>query len=52
MCVLDAPQLFGFDQDADKVVVLEAHPSDEHREAARFAVAHCPAMALFIVEEN
>ena len=52
MCVLDAPHLFGFDKGEDTVVVLDAHPSDEHRAAAEFAVAHCPAMALFIAEEN
>jgi ferredoxin len=49
MCVLDAPELFGFDADADHVVVRDAHPADEHRAAADLAVRNCPAMALSVV---
>jgi ferredoxin len=51
MCRLDAPHLFGFDEAADKVVVRDAHPADEHRAAAEYAVAHCPAMALSVEED-
>jgi ferredoxin len=52
MCVLDFPDLFGFDQDADKVVVRTPHPPDDRRADARQAVANCPAWALSIVEED
>jgi ferredoxin len=51
MCLLDAPELFGFDPDADKVVVLDPHPADEHRAAAEQAVVNCPAMALMVKED-
>ena len=52
MCVLDNPDLFGFDAAADRVVVREPHPPDDRRGDARQAVADCPAMALSIVEED
>ena len=52
MCRLDNPDLFGFDEAADTVRVLQPHPPDDRRADARRAVADCPAMALSIVEED
>lgn len=46
MCQFEAPNVFGFDEDADKVVVLEEHPPETERENAQRAVKYCPAMAL------
>ena len=51
MCTLDAPELFAFDDAADKVAVRDAHPDDEHRAAAERAVVNCPAMALTVRED-
>jgi ferredoxin len=50
MCQLDAPEIFGFDRAADKVVVRQEHPADHLRGQAKRAVAGCPAMALFLVD--
>jgi ferredoxin len=52
MCRLDAPELFGFDKAADKVVVRRPQVPAELHAAARRAVAGCPAMALSIVESQ
>jgi ferredoxin len=52
MCQLDAPDIFGFDEDADRVVVLQPHPPDALRAEANQAVRGCPAMALSIVENH
>lgn len=46
MCQAEAPTVFGFDEDADKVVLLEEHPDESLRDAVRTAVKYCPAMAL------
>jgi ferredoxin len=46
MCQAEAPTVFGFDDVADKVVVLDAHPDELLRGAVRTAVKYCPAMAL------
>jgi ferredoxin len=46
MCQLEAPDVFGFDQRADKVVVLDEQPDESLRDAVRAAVRYCPAMAL------
>ena len=46
MCQAEAPTVFGFDDDTDKVVLLDAHPDDALRDAVRTAVKYCPAMAL------
>jgi len=46
MCQHEAPTVFGFDEDADKVVLLDEHPDESLREAVQTAVKYCPAMAL------
>lgn len=55
MCQGEAPDVFGFDEDADKVAVLLEHPDESLRPAVEAAVRYCPAMALSIdesIEEN
>jgi len=49
MCLLEAPDLFGWDRSARTVTVRIAHPPDTLRDAARSAVVHCPAMALSVI---
>ena len=51
MCQGEAPDVFGFDEDADVVTLLDAHPDDFARPQVEAAVRYCPAMALSI-EEN
>ncbi|MBW8752495.1 MAG: ferredoxin [Propionibacteriales bacterium] len=46
MCQAEAPTVFGFDEAADHVVLLEEHPDEALRDAVRTAVKYCPAMAL------
>ena len=46
MCQAEAPTVFGFDADTDRVVVLDEHPDESLREAVKTAVKYCPAMAL------
>jgi len=45
-CQAEAPSVFGFDEVADKVVLLDEHPDESLRDAVRTAVKYCPAMAL------
>jgi ferredoxin len=51
MCQGEAPDVFGFDGDADQVVVLQKHPDDSLRPQVNAAVTYCPAMALAVDEE-
>ena len=51
MCQGEAPDVFGFDEDADLVVVLQEHPDESLRAQVESAVKYCPAMALAIEEE-
>jgi len=51
MCQLEAPGVFGFDPDADRVTVLDERPAEDQREAVQAAVRYCPTMALRIEEE-
>ena len=46
MCQAEAPDVFGFDEDADQVVVLQEHPDESLRAQVESAVKYCPAMAL------
>lgn len=51
MCQGEAPEVFGFDEDADLVTVLDERPDETHRSAVQAAVRYCPAMALSIEED-
>ena len=51
MCQGEAPDVFGFDEDDDVVVVLQQHPDESLRPQVASAVKYCPAMALAIEEE-
>ena len=48
MCQGEAPEVFGFDEDADLVTVLQEHPDESVRSDVQSAVKYCPAMALAI----
>jgi ferredoxin len=51
MCQSEAPDVFGFDEDADRVVVLQERPDESMRSQVEAAVKYCPAMALTIEED-
>ncbi len=51
MCQVEAPTVFGFDEEADKVVVLQEWPAESLRVEVAAAVRYCPAMALRIEED-
>jgi len=50
LCQGEAPTVFGFDPDADVVVVLDETPDESLRTAVSQAVNYCPAFALSIEE--
>jgi ferredoxin len=50
LCQGEAPTVFGFDEAADSVVLLDEHPDESLRDAVRTAVKYCPAMALTLEE--
>jgi len=52
LCQGEAPTVFGFDEAADVVVVLDEHPDDSLRAEVQTAVRYCPAFALSIEEED
>jgi len=52
MCQGEAPEVFGFDDDADRVTVLQEHPDESLRPQVEAAVCYCPAMALSVEESR
>jgi ferredoxin len=50
LCQGEAPDVFGFDEDADVVEVLIVHPQESRRADVTMAVKYCPAFALSIEE--
>jgi len=48
LCQGEAPTVFGFDEAADQVVLLDERPDEALRDAVRTAVRYCPAMALSV----
>ena len=51
MCQGEAPEVFGFDTAADRVVVRQEQPDESLRAQVAAAVRYCPAMALAIEED-
>jgi ferredoxin len=51
LCQGEAPDVFGFDDGADVVVLLEEHPDESRRAEVTTAVKYCPAFALSIEED-
>lgn len=51
MCQHEAPTVFGFDEDADLVVLLDERPDESLRPAVEAAVRYCPAMALTVLDD-
>jgi ferredoxin len=51
MCQGEAPSVFGLDEEADQVVLLDEHPDESLRAEVQTAVKYCPAFALSIEEE-
>lgn len=51
MCQGEAPGVFGFDEAADLVTLLQEHPDESLRPQVEAAVRYCPAMALSIEED-
>ena len=52
MCQGEAPDVFGWDEGADLVTVLQEHPDETLRPQVAAAVRYCPAMVLSIEEES
>jgi ferredoxin len=52
MCQGEAPDVFGFDEEADLVTVLAEHPDESLRAQVEAAVRYCPAMALSVDEST
>ena len=51
MCQLEAPTVFGFDVDADQVVVLQEAPDESLRREVGQAVTDLPAMAIAVHDD-
>ena len=51
LCQGEAPDVFGFDESADTVVLLDARPGASRRSDVETAVKYCPAFALSIEED-
>ncbi len=47
-CVFAAEDLFGLDDDDEKVRVLDSSPDDDRRDAAEQAASVCPTSAITI----
>ena len=50
VCVAIAPDVFDQDDDAGKVILLDANPGEDQHDAVRDAVLSCPSAALRLVE--
>lgn len=46
LCQGEAPDVFGFDEAADVVTVLNESPDESRRSDVQQAVKYCPAFAL------
>jgi len=51
-CIIEAPELFDFDEDENVAILLEAHPDESLREHAKAAERGCPAHAIGVEDEE
>lgn len=51
LCLGEAPDIFGFDKQADHVVILIENPGESRRGEVVAAVKYCPTFALSIEED-
>jgi ferredoxin len=49
-CIIEAPELWDFDEDEDVAVLRHEIPSDELRAKAEASVRGCPAHAITLVD--
>ena len=51
LCQGEAPDVFGFDEAEDHVVLLDENPDESRRGDVSTAVKYCPAFALSLEED-
>ncbi len=51
MCQYEAEAVFGYDEDADQVILLDPDPPEGLRDQVVRAVKYCPAMALSMEDD-
>jgi ferredoxin len=51
-CLIEAPQLWDFDDDADKAVLITSTPADSQRDQAEASARCCPAQAISIEDSG
>lgn len=51
-CIIEAPELFDFDEDQNLAILLVAHPDESLRERAKAAERGCPAHAIGVEDEG
>ena len=51
LCQGEAPDVFGFDEAEDHVVLLNENPDESRRGDVSTAVKYCPAFALSLEED-
>lgn len=49
-CLIEAPQIWDFDEDNDTALLKQEHPSDDLRSVAEASVRCCPAQAIQMLE--
>jgi ferredoxin len=52
MCQGEAPDVFGFDEDADQVVLKDEHPPLALAAQVNLAAKYCPAMAITVTHDT
>lgn len=51
-CLIEAPQLWDFDEDTDRAVPLDKTPDESLRVSAEASVRNCPAQAISLVDTD
>jgi ferredoxin len=49
-CLIEAPEIWDFDEDTDTAVMRVEHPPADLRDKAEASVRGCPASAITLVE--
>lgn len=50
-CLIEAPEIWDFDESTNKAVLIQEHPAEELRAKAESSARGCPAQAISVVAD-
>jgi len=50
-CLIEAPEIWDFDESTNKAILIQEHPAEDLRAKAECSARGCPAQAISVVAD-